>query len=77
MAQVLVRQLDPDTVQRLKARAKRNHRSLQAELRDILERAASPAHGDWKQALAELDRMFESREFSDSTPLIREDRESH
>ena len=37
---ILVRGLDPRTVQRLKARARINGRSLQQEIREILERAA-------------------------------------
>lgn len=36
MAQVIVRKLDSETVAVLKARAKRNGRSLEAELRDVL-----------------------------------------
>jgi plasmid stability protein len=37
---ILVRGLDPKTVQRLKARARINGRSLQQEIQEILERAA-------------------------------------
>ena len=40
MAQLLVRQLDDDAKERLKARAERNGRSLEAEAREILEAAA-------------------------------------
>ncbi|MBI4728036.1 MAG: hypothetical protein HY775_00815 [Acidobacteria bacterium] len=40
MAQTLIRDLPDEVVARLKARAKRNHRSLEAELRLILEREA-------------------------------------
>jgi hypothetical protein len=40
MSNILIRDLDPDLVERLKAQAKRNDRSLQAELRVILEREA-------------------------------------
>jgi antitoxin FitA len=36
MAQVIIRNLDAKTVEALKARAKRNGRSLEAELRDVL-----------------------------------------
>jgi hypothetical protein len=43
MAQVLIRNLDRKTVDRLKARARRNGRSLEAELRLILEREARAA----------------------------------
>ena len=40
MAQLIVRKLDDDAKERLKARAKRNGRSLEAEARAILEEAA-------------------------------------
>ena len=67
MAQVLVRELPDDTVKRLKERAKAHRRTLQAELREILERAAGRPPGDWKKRLEELDRMFGNHIFSPST----------
>jgi plasmid stability protein len=76
MAQLLVRDLDLKVVERLKEQARRNHRSLQGEVRAILEQAAATAtHGE---ALAMVDkwrRKWGERVFSDSTQLIREDRE--
>jgi plasmid stability protein len=41
MAQVIIRNLDPETVEALKARAKRNGRSLEAELREVLARSVA------------------------------------
>jgi antitoxin FitA len=41
MAQLIVREIDSDIRDRLKARATRNGRSLEAEARAILEEAAS------------------------------------
>jgi plasmid stability protein len=41
MAQVIIRNLDPRTVEALKARAKRNGRSLEAELREVLTRSVA------------------------------------
>ncbi len=41
MAQVLVRGLDDRVIARLKARAQANSRSLEAELRLVLERTAA------------------------------------
>jgi plasmid stability protein len=75
MPDLLVRNVDTETVTRLKALAKAHHRSLQAELREILDRASTRPRGDWRKALQELDRMFEGRTFSDSVELIREERE--
>jgi predicted HicB family RNase H-like nuclease len=41
MPQLLVRDLDPETVERLKLRARRHGRSLQGEVEAILEAAAT------------------------------------
>ena len=77
MAQVLVRNLKDNVVARLKKRAKTRGRSLQAEVKTILEEAAKDVPEDfWKEA----DRIREllkrsGRKFSDSAALIREDRE--
>jgi plasmid stability protein len=40
MAQLLIRRLDDDAKERLKSRAERNGRSLEAEAREILKEAA-------------------------------------
>lgn len=76
MAQLLVRDLDPAVVARLKERARQNHRSLQGEVKAILEQAAETATRE--EALAMIDkwqRKWGERVFSDSTQLIREDRD--
>ena len=76
MASVLVRDLDPAVVERLKARAEENRRSLQKELKAILETAA--AQTTWAEARANIERVrerFAGRQFSDSAELIREDRD--
>jgi plasmid stability protein len=41
MAQILVRQIDDQTIARLKARAKRNARSTEAEVRQIIQEAVA------------------------------------
>jgi antitoxin FitA len=76
MAQILVRDLDPAVVERLKQQAKRNHRSLQAEVRAILEGAAHERSKAETLARADVIRaLLGHRQFSDSADLIREDRE--
>ena len=40
MSSILVQGLNPKTIQRLKERARRNGRSLQQEVKEILERTA-------------------------------------
>jgi plasmid stability protein len=44
MAQLLVRNLPDEVKERLQRRAKSNGRSLEAEVRDVLEKAANSPH---------------------------------
>ncbi len=76
MAQVLVRQLDDKLVERLKKRAKEHGRSLQSEVKTILEEAVPDYAGAWKR-IARLKKNLEQagRTFSDSASLIRKDRD--
>jgi antitoxin FitA len=79
MAQILVRGLDDAVVARLKERAKLNHRSLQSEVKAILEEAAPMATK--AEALAIVDKWQrywkkKGKTFSDSTELIRKMRDS-
>jgi antitoxin FitA len=76
MAQVLVRQLDNKVVDRLKKRAKEHGRSLQSEVKSILEEAVPDYEQAWKRIDALREKLKRSgRTFSDSTTLIREDRD--
>ena len=85
MSQILVRDLAPETVEQLKQRAKRNRRSLNAEVLTILEEAVPRRRTpeERREAMERL-RSFadwaleQSRSVpqSDSTPLIREDRDT-
>ncbi len=76
MAQVLVRQLNDKVVERLKKRAKEHGRSLQSEVKTILEEAVPDYEGAWKR-IAKFRKTLEQsrRKFSDSATLIREDRD--
>lgn len=77
MAQILVRNLDEETVKRLKKRARDDGRSLQSEVKHILSQAAYEPTVDMEKArkmLEEFRRRFKGRKFSDSVELIREDR---
>lgn len=76
MAQILIRGLTEDTVKRLKDRARRAGRSLQGEVKRLLEREARTMSIDDALDRAEkIRRQFAGREFSDSAELIREDRD--
>ncbi len=75
MPQLLIRNLEEKTVENLKARAKRHNRSLQGEVKLILEEYV--ARPD-ESPLAIADRWqgyFAGRAFSESAELLREDRE--
>jgi len=73
MAQILIRNLDDALVARLKERARQNHRSLQAEVKALLEQAAGQATDAEVEAILERWRLhWGDRHFSDSADLIRE-----
>lgn len=75
MAQVLVRELDPEWVERLKERAARHGRSLEAELRLILEQAATRDAVQAAVLAAKIRRRLTGRTHTDSALLVSEDRE--
>jgi plasmid stability protein len=74
---ILVRGLDQKTIERLKERARLNGRSLQQEVKALLERAAETFTIREARHLSERwTRRLRRRSFSDSAQLIREDRDS-
>jgi len=76
MAQVLIRNLDPATVERLKERARQHGRSLQAEAKDLLEQAAGLYTMKEARAVSEAwHRRLRGRKFTDSAAMIRKDRQ--
>jgi antitoxin FitA len=82
MAQILVENLDPVILEKLETIAKQHGRSLQEELKHILQQASETATyhtgGDMeqaRQAVAQAQVRYAGKTFSDSSELIREDRE--
>jgi hypothetical protein len=75
MAQIIVRNLDDDIVTRLKTRARDNDRSLEAEVRHILEQSAKVDMAQARQIPLNIRERLKGRTFPDSVELIREDRE--
>ena len=77
MPDILVRDIDPEKLERLKARAKRNGRSLQSEAKLSIEKAAEERTNEEVLALLETwKKQFAGRKFSvSSVDLIREDRD--
>jgi antitoxin FitA len=85
MGQILVRDLAPETIEKLKERAKRNRRSLNAEVLTILEEAL-PRQRTAEERREAMERLRNFADLaleqsrgipqSDSTDFIREDRDS-
>jgi plasmid stability protein len=75
MAQLTVRNLGSDLVRQLKIRAAQHNRSAEAEHRAILETALRPGPSDFWRLAAELREETRGRAATDSTALIREDRD--
>ena len=74
MAQVLVRGLPADVVEKLRLRARKNERSLEAEVRTILHEAVRQSSVPAIEEAQRVRALFAGRSFSDSAPLVREDR---
>ena len=74
MANVLIRNIDERTIAKLKERAARNDRSLQAELQQVLQRAVMTDVVDGRAVAAKIRRKLSDRKHSDSTLLVAEDR---
>jgi antitoxin FitA len=74
MPDILIRGLEPETVRRLKACAKRHGRSLQGEVKSLIDEAASDRSARVEAILERCRQRFAGRRFSSSVPLIREDR---
>jgi len=75
MAQVLIRDVNPETVSKLKSRAQRNRRSLEAELRIIVEQAAEESAIDMLAEVNRVRALFADRRFDDSAGLLNADRD--
>ncbi len=76
MASLLIRDVPEETVNRLKAIARKNHRSLQQELKALLEEAVSQPSADIFQKVAQIRGRMRRKgiRFTDSVKVIRMDR---
>jgi plasmid stability protein len=75
MAQLLVRDVPRDVVEALKRRAAEHGRSAEAEHRSILEEVLRPERAGFWERAAKLREEMQGRTFTDSTDLIRQDRD--
>jgi plasmid stability protein len=76
MANVLLRDIPGEVLNRLKNMAKAHNRSLQQELRVVLENTAGQTLPDVFQKASELRKELRKKavRFTDSAKLLREDR---
>ena len=75
MAQVVIRNIDDEAMRRLKSRAARKGVSLERELRTILTEAARGDRAAFGARAEAFRGKLRGRRHSDSTRLIRKDRD--
>jgi plasmid stability protein len=74
MPNILIRDLTPETIKQLKTRARRNGRSMQSELKTILEQAAQVEFLETEILSSKIRRMLGDREHTDSAELTDKER---
>ncbi|MHB8880367.1 MAG: FitA-like ribbon-helix-helix domain-containing protein [Thermodesulfovibrionales bacterium] len=75
MPHLLIRNLETETIERLKERAKLHNRSLQGEAKSILELSAKMTMEEARERAIKIRASFGKKKFTDSAELIREDRD--
>lgn len=77
MPDVLIRNIDEKTLKRLKDQAKLNNRSLQEELKEMVEHYSGTRQRNAIEMVREIQESYKrsGRIFPDSTEEIRKDRE--
>lgn len=75
MPQLLVRDVPLDVAEALKRRAAEHGRSAEAEHRAILEEALCPGRAGFWERAAKLREQSRGRKWTNSTDLIRQDRD--
>lgn len=76
MADVLIRNIDKETLERLKKRAKKNGRSLQEELKELLDNYAKPDVDETRKRVNEILTKYKAsgKSFPDSGEELSEER---
>ena len=75
MAKLLIRDLDPELIERLKSRARQQGRSLHEEVKSILEAAAPFSMNAARRIAEQWQQRLAGWVSGDSADLIREDRD--
>jgi len=76
MAQVLIRNIDDEVIERLKTKAAANKQSLEQSLRELLSKAAKPDRKELVERMRQCRQLTRGRNLPDATDLIREDRDN-
>lgn len=76
MANVLVRDLNDDVLEQLKEAARGHGRSLQAEIHEVLRNAGARNLATTRRLSTQWLKRLRGSSQTDSTALIREDREA-
>lgn len=74
MPHALIRDIDPAVLERLKERARKQGRSLQSELKSIIEQAAGRDLEEAHRAAERIRKKLAGRRHTDSSALIAADR---
>jgi len=76
MADILIRNIDNKTLNRLKERAKSNNRSLQEELKELVESHAKPNLDETRNRINEILIKYKAsgKSFPDSGEELSDDR---
>lgn len=76
MADILIRNIDRATLNRLKERAKSNNRSLQEELKELVDSYAKPNFEETRNRVNEILVKYKTsgKSFPDSGKELSEDR---
>jgi hypothetical protein len=75
MAQLLIRNLDPEIIEYLKERARQNNRSLQGEAKALLEESFPISTRDALEISKQWHSRLAGKIRGDSARIIREDRQ--
>ena len=74
MPDILIRDVSQETVTQLKARAKQHNRSLQGEVKHLVEETVKTTGEAALLRTRKIRASFGKKMFSDSVELLREDR---
>jgi plasmid stability protein len=80
MGQVVIRNIDDRVIERLRARAVANRKSLEQSLRELLTEAARPSRAELVAELERIRAMIPPRKpgviYPSAEQLVREDRDT-